>query len=147
MVRTVLDVRYGVRQDFEMGLEIPLLYTYDGILDEFIFDVERLLPGAKPRNIRRGQVSGRVTYRVSRHQRLFIAGQDDALGLGDVVLKAKVRLLREQERFPAVSLRAAVKFPSGDDSRRVWQWGELMAAWAFCSRKPSGAGRSISMAM
>jgi hypothetical protein len=34
-----------------------------------------------------------------------------------VVLKAKWLVLREQERFPAVSLRAAVKFPSGDASR------------------------------
>jgi hypothetical protein len=59
MVRTVIDVRYGVRADFEMGLEIPFLYTYGGILDDFIFDVERLLH--KPRNIRRNQVSGRLT--------------------------------------------------------------------------------------
>jgi hypothetical protein len=115
MLRTVLDVRYGVRAGFEIGLELPLLYTSGGILDDSIFDVEDFF--TEPRIIRRSQVSGRMNYRVARGNRLFIAGQDDALGLGDVVLKAKVLLLREQERFPAVSLRAALKFPSGDASR------------------------------
>jgi hypothetical protein len=48
---------------------------------------------------------------------VFIQGQDDALGIGDIVLQAKGQLLSEQAWFPAVSLRAAVKFPSGDADR------------------------------
>src|SRR5262249_52322925 len=37
--------------------------------------------------------------------------------IGDIVLQAKAKLLREQEWLPALSLRAAVKFPSGDADR------------------------------
>lgn len=115
MVRTVFDVRYGVRRDLEVGLEIPFLYTYGGILDDFIINFERFV--SKPRNIRRGQVTGRVDYRVARHPHVLIAGQDNALGVGDVVLKAKALVLYEQAWLPAVGLRAAVKFPSGEASR------------------------------
>jgi hypothetical protein len=63
------------------------------------------------------RVNGVFTYQESRGNRVFIQGQDDALGIGDIVLQAKARLLHEQEWFPAVSLRAAVKFPSGDADR------------------------------
>ncbi len=117
MVRTVLDLRYGVRPNFEVGLELPLIYTYGGILDHFILGVERLLTPGRERPLRKRQVAGAFTYQVLRGNRLFIQGQDDAFGLGDVVLKAKVHLLHEQACRPAVSLRAAVKFPSGDQDR------------------------------
>src|SRR5262249_27168409 len=53
MVRTVFDVRYGVRPDFEIGLELPLLYTYGGILDDFILDFERFFLGRHARDLRR----------------------------------------------------------------------------------------------
>src|SRR5690242_1686032 len=32
MVRTVFDLHYGVYPQFEVGLDIPLMYTYGGIL-------------------------------------------------------------------------------------------------------------------
>src|SRR5215813_5201021 len=66
------------------------------------------------RPLRKHQVAGAFTYQVSRGDRVFIQGQDDALGIGDIVLQGKGQILHEQEWFPAVSLRAAVKFPSGD---------------------------------
>jgi hypothetical protein len=48
---------------------------------------------------------------------VFIQGQEDAFGIGDIVLQGKVHLFHEQAWSPAVSLRAAVKFPSGDADR------------------------------
>lgn len=117
MVRTVLDVRYGILPQVELGLEVPLLYTYGGILDDFILGVERVLTPGHERSLRKRQRAGTLTYRVLRGPRLVIEGQDDALGLGDVVTKAKVRVLHEQGWWPTVSLRAAVKWPSGDTAR------------------------------
>ena len=132
MVRSVLDLHYGLHPRLEVGLDIPLIYTYGGILDHFISGVENTLSHKRP--LRRRQVAGEFTYRVSRGNRLFIQGQDDAVGIGDVVVKAKAQLLREQEFLPAVSLRAAVKFPSGD-SERAFGSGEVDGGFGFLLQK------------
>jgi Protein of unknown function (DUF3187) len=117
MVRTVIALRYGVHPNFDVGVALPIIYTYDGILDGFIHGVEHLFTQKNERPLRKHQVAGAFTYQVSRGNRVFIQGQDDALGIGDIVLQGKGQILHEQEWFPAVSLRAAVKFPSGDADR------------------------------
>jgi len=43
MVRTVIALRYGVHPNFEVGVTLPIIYTYGGILDHFILRIERLL--------------------------------------------------------------------------------------------------------
>ncbi len=117
MVRTVLALHYGVSPNLEVGLALPIIYTYGGILDRFILGVERLVTPEGERPLRKNQTAGAFAYQVSRGQRRFIQGQDDALGIGDIVLQAKAKLLHEHDWFPALSLRAAVKFPSGDPDR------------------------------
>ena len=117
MVRTVIALRYGVYPNFEVGLSLPIIYTYGGILDDFIVGVERLINPGGERSLRKNQVAGAFTSQVSRGNRVFIQGHADALGIGDIVLQAKAHLLHEQAWSPAVSLRAAVKFPSGDADR------------------------------
>jgi hypothetical protein len=134
MVRTVIDLRYGVYPHLEVGLALPIMYTYGGILDHFILGIERLLTPGHERTIRKNQVAGAFTYRVARGNRLFIQGQDDAMGIGDVVLQAKARILPEQERLPALSLRAAVKFPSGDPDRAFGS-GEVDGSLGFLLQK------------
>jgi len=123
MVRSVLDLRYGVYPQLEVGLELPFMYTYDGILDTFILDVERLLTPGRERPIRKRQNAGSFAYQVARGNRRFVQGQDDAFSLGDMVLKAKVAVLQEQRSLPAVSLRAALKVPSGDTDRAFGSGG------------------------
>jgi uncharacterized protein DUF3187 len=117
MVRTVIALRYGVHPNFDVGIALPIIYTYGGILDDFILDVEQLFTPGKERRLRKNQDAGAFTYQVSRGNRVFIQGQDNALGIGDIVLQAKGQVLQEQAWLPAVSLRAAVKFPSGDSDR------------------------------
>ncbi len=115
MVRTVVDLRYGLYPGVEMGFEIPILYTYGGILDVFISGIESFF--SDERIDRREEENGAFIYEVSRGDRPFIRGREDAVGLGEVILKAKIRLYREQRYLPAVSLRLAVKFPTGSTSR------------------------------
>lgn len=114
MVRAVLELRYGLHPRLEVGVELPLLYTYDGILDTFILDTERVLTPNRERPIRKQQRAGQFVYQVQRGGDFFIQGQDDAFGPGDMVLKAKYALLPEGRYQPAVSLRAALKLPTGD---------------------------------
>jgi hypothetical protein len=115
MVRTVLDLRYGLLPRLEVGVEVPFLYTYGGILDNFIEGVERTFHGL--RILRGQQNAGTFTYRVARGTEQFIGGQEDAIGPGDVVVKLKFHLLHEQLWLPAVSVRAALKTPTGSTSR------------------------------
>jgi hypothetical protein len=137
MVRTVIALRYGVHPNVEVGIVLPIIYTYGGILDEFIIDVERLVTPGNERLVRKNQVAGVFTYQVSRGNRVFIQGQNDALGIGDIVLQAKGQLLHEQEWLPAVSLRAAVKFPSGD-SDRAFGSGEIDGSLGVLLQKSLG---------
>jgi hypothetical protein len=117
MVRTVLALHYGVSPNLEVGLTLPIIYTYGGILDRFILGVERTITPQGERPLRKNQTAGALTYQVSRGKRPFIQGQGDALGLGDIVLQAKATILHEQDWWPALGLRAAVKCPSGDPDR------------------------------
>jgi len=137
MVRTVIALRYGVYPNFEVGVAFPIIYTYSGILDHFIVGVEHLLTPGRERPLRKNQVAGAFTYQVSRGNRVFIQGQDNALGIGDIALHAKGQLLQEQEWLPAVSLRAAVKFPSGD-SDRAFGSGEIDASVGILLQKTLG---------
>src|SRR2546425_7008126 len=89
MVRTVIDLRYGVYPNLEVGLALPMMYTYGGILDGFILGIERLLTPGRERPLRKNQVAGAFTYQVSRGDRVFIQGHDNTTGIGDVVLQAK----------------------------------------------------------
>ena len=137
MVRTVIALRYGVHPNFEVGVALPIIYTYGGILDGFILGVERLFTPGGERPLRKNQVAGVFTYQVSRGNRVFIQGQEDALGIGDIVLQAKAQLLHEQDWFPAVSLRAAVKFPSGDADRALGS-GEIDGSIGVLLQKTLG---------
>lgn len=115
MVRAALDLRYGLLPNLEAGVEVPFLYTYGGILDNFIEGVERTFHGL--RILRERQDNGEFTYRILRGTEQFIGGQEDAVGIGDVVVKLKFHLLHEQLWSPAVSVRAALKAPTGSPSR------------------------------
>ena len=115
MLHTVIDLRYGLHSNVELGLEIPFLFTYSGILGGFIEDAEGFF--GRERRQRRDETNGQFAYRVLRGDHLLIQGRDNAAGLGDIVLKLKVRLWRERAWRPALSLRAAVKLPTGSTSR------------------------------
>lgn len=115
MLRTVIDLRYGFHSNVELGLEIPILFTYSGILDRFIDNAEEFFGGK--RRQRRDENKGQFAYRVLRDDRLFIQGRDNVLGIGDIVWKLKVRLWRKRAWRPALSIRAAVKLPTGSTSR------------------------------
>jgi Protein of unknown function (DUF3187) len=115
MVRAVLDLHYGLLPNLEVGMDVPFLFTYGGILDDFIEGVERAFRGL--RILRGQQDSGAFTYRVLRGSEQFIGGRQDSAGIGDVVLKVKLHVLHEQSWLPAVGVRAALKMPTGSSSR------------------------------
>jgi hypothetical protein len=117
LTRANLALQYGVLDKLTVGLEIPLLYTWKGFLDEPIKGFE--------------DVTGfRRTIRFERPQHLFslqlvkdgreaLRGTSGAVGIGDIAFSTKALLREEGLVAPAVAGRFALKLPTGDDDRAM----------------------------
>lgn len=114
-LRSGLFLRYGLADRLEVGIEIPALYRYRGFLDGAIKSVERATSGLAP--VRSSTRNKSFAYNVTRDGRTLFSGGNEELGLGDITLFSKYQMLSESEEHPAVSLRLAVKAPSGDSGR------------------------------
>lgn len=119
MIRTSLEMRYGVFSRLEVGVSVPFMYGYGGFMDQSILEVEELFGSV--RDLRgREDLAGTVnhyTYVIKKNDRIFIQGKDDALGLGDIALRVKGKILDEGDIAPCLSARFSVKIPTGEDDR------------------------------
>ncbi len=119
MIRTSLEMRYGVFSRLEVAMSVPFMYGYGGFMDRSILEVEELFGSV--RDLRgREDLTGtvnRYTYVIKKNDRVFIQGKDEASGLGDVSLRVKGKILNEGDIAPCLSARLSVKIPTGDDGR------------------------------
>jgi hypothetical protein len=113
-LRSGLFLRYGATDKLELGLEVPVLYRYEGFMNGAITAVERATTGENP--ARAALKSSNFLFNVTRNGQTIMGGGSGAMGLGDTSLMSKYQLLTEGEAMPAVSLRGAVKLPTGDQS-------------------------------
>ena len=62
---------------------------------------------------------GKVGYAfdISRGGRTIASGREGAVGLGDSTVMSKYQLLQETASLPAVSVRTALKLPTGDEGQ------------------------------
>jgi hypothetical protein len=113
-LRNGLFLRYGATPKLEIGLEVPFLYRYTGFMSGMIQAVERATTGLAPAR----QALSNVDYifNVTRGGQQIANGTNGALGLGDSMIQLKYQLLRETSFMPALSLRTAIKLPTGDQS-------------------------------
>jgi hypothetical protein len=114
-LRSGLFFRYGLTDRLEVAMEIPSLYRYRGFLDGVISQVERVTSGLSPARAQLKNVD--FIFNMTKNGNTLFSGSEGQLGLGDITLSSKYQVLMEQTWTPAVSLRFAVKVPSGDDSR------------------------------
>jgi hypothetical protein len=112
-LRSGLFLRYGATDKLELAMEIPVLYRYPGFMDGEIKAVERMTTGLSP--ARRALGDNSYVYNISRGGQQIVNGTNGAVGLGDSTLLAKYQLLSETSSLPALSIRTAVKFPTGDE--------------------------------
>jgi hypothetical protein len=96
-------------------MEVPALYRYPGAMEGAITATERAF--ARMTGTREGLRNTGYAFNVSRNGQTLFAGSGHALGLGDITLIGKYQILTQNQQIPAVSLRLAVKVPSGDDAR------------------------------
>jgi Protein of unknown function (DUF3187) len=113
-LRNGLFLRYGLTSKLEVGLEIPLLYRWTGFMSGMIEGVERATTGLSPARKALSQVS--YAYNITRDGQQIVNGTNGALGLGDSMVQVKYQLYKETSVMPALSLRTAVKLPTGKES-------------------------------
>jgi hypothetical protein len=114
-LRSGMFLRYGLLDRLEVAMEIPLLYRWEGFMNGVIGQVERITSGLAPARAQLSNVG--FAYNMTRNGQTLFSGSDGQLGLGDITLSSKYQLVMEQAGVPAVSLRLAVKVPSGDSGR------------------------------
>ena len=112
--RMTLDLRYGLFEKLEAGLEVPYLSLSAGYFDGFVEEFEKTVGATTPRS-RTRQGSYNYNYSFIYNNQDLIAEKNSSEGLGDIVLKAKYQLMEEDEYsyMPNISFRSAVKFPTG----------------------------------
>jgi hypothetical protein len=113
-LRSGLFLRYGATDRLELGLEVPVLYRYQGFMNGAITATERATAGLSP--ARAALRNTNFVFNVTRNGQTIMSGGPGAMGLGDTTLMSKYQLLTEGTAMPAVSLRGAVKLPTGDQS-------------------------------
>ncbi|MBI2922031.1 MAG: DUF3187 family protein [Planctomycetes bacterium] len=114
-----LQARYGITDDFEAGLELPLIYVGGGYLDN---TVERfhLLIGSEGQ---RRQYLGHNDYKVFVSSTRGTTSFERDFGLGDLSAFAKYRFLDGGTWLPAASASVRLKAPTASTTnlgRQGW---------------------------
>ena len=112
-LRSGIFLRYGVTERFEVAAELPVLYRYRGIMDGIIEGVERGTTGLAPD--RRALRNAGYVFNVTSNGRTVMNGREGVVGVGDASLMGKYQVVAETGSLPAISLRCAVKLPTGDE--------------------------------
>lgn len=111
-LRSGLFLRYGATERWELAMEVPALYRYRGFMDGPIQAAERATSGLSPDR----KVLGKSGYQfnLSRGGQTIVSGREGAAGLGDSTVMSKYQVLSESASIPALSIRTALKLPTGD---------------------------------
>ena len=112
-LRNGFFLRYGMTDKLEAAVEVPVLYRYDGFMEGMITAVERATTGLSPARVALQNTN--YAYNITRGGQQIVNGTKGAVGLGDTTFSTKYQVLSETSSLPTVSLRAAVKIPTGDE--------------------------------
>ena len=114
-LRSGVFLRYGATERWELSVEVPVLYRYSGFMDGPIRAVERATTGLSPARNALGKLG--YAFDISRGGRTVASGREGAVGLGDSTVMSKYQVLPETASMPAVSVRTALKLPTGDEGQ------------------------------
>lgn len=113
-LRSGVFLRYGVAERWELSVEVPVLYRSRGFMDGPIEAVERATTGLAPA---RNALGSEYVFDISRGGRTIASGREGVVGLGDSTIMSKYQLLLETTSMPALSIRTAIKLPTGDEGQ------------------------------
>lgn len=114
--RTVFAVRYGLAQNWEVGVEIPYIKQDGGFLDSFIIDWHDTF--GLTQGGRTTVPNNRLNYSYIKDGVQKLNLSQSASGIGDVSLTGGFRLydLTVSKRHDRLAIKAAIKFPTGDSA-------------------------------
>ncbi|MBI3329154.1 MAG: DUF3187 family protein [Nitrospinae bacterium] len=138
LTRANLALQYGVFDRLGLELEIPVIYTWKGFLDDFIKGFERTT-GFK-RTIRFDRPQHLFAHVLEKNGDVVLQGQSGAVGLGDIAVSTKALLREEGPWAPAIAGRFALKLPTGDEDRALGS-GELDVGLGLALEKTLGPAR------
>ena len=109
---TNFALRYGLFEDWEVGIDLPFISRYGGFMDPFIDWVEEAF-GAK--NVERDLFPDNTFggYSVFQGDTLLFQGGEVTFQPGDLVFSVK-RQLPLPHPWPRLALRGNIKAPTGD---------------------------------
>ena len=112
MTRVTGRFKYGLTRRLTLGLNVPVVYIHGGFLDGFVEAIERSID--RLRGDREAETANQVDIRLIDGGTTEIDVREDTFGVGDVSLEGLFQVLQETFWIPAVSIRLAVKFPTGE---------------------------------
>ena len=133
-----LALQYGALDHLAIGLEIPLLYTWKGFLDEPIKGFEDAT--GFERTIRFERPQHLFSYELNKDGERALRGTSGALGIGDIAMTVKALWQEEDGLIPAVAGRFALKLPTGQRDRALGS-GEVDVALGLALEKTFGPVR------
>lgn len=113
------DIKYGVLDNLEIGVNIPYLDYSEGYLDGFIENFEDNFSFINTPAAREDRTKDVYEYRVDHYGQKIIEDFSKPDGLGEITLQAKYRMIEEQNFIPATVLRMAIKLPTSSDSAEL----------------------------
>ena len=131
--QATLDIRYGVAQRMELGIQIPYVTVNGGFLDSFIERFHSATGAGQ--GLRPLEPRNRFLYYYEKDGKMQFYRNSSLEGLGDIRLSGGWQLY--QEPAGAVALRASLKFPTGE--RFLGSGGTDLALW-ITTRKDFRAG-------
>jgi Protein of unknown function (DUF3187) len=110
--RTVIGSKVGLRPGLEVGIDIPFISRFGGFMDPFIDSIESFFGASNPeRSLYPNNSFG--AFFVRQGDITLFGGKHEDPEIGDMWLSAKQEILHAPG-LPLVSLRGAVKLPTGD---------------------------------
>ena len=111
--RLDFKLRYGLFDKTEVAVNFPLIRLGAGYLDSFVEQFEDVFGFVTPRS-RKRQGRNNYLYSIKYDRRFLIHTTTATEGLGDASLHLKYQLFSQEFDWTSLSLRSALKLPTGD---------------------------------
>ncbi|MBE0500821.1 MAG: DUF3187 family protein [Desulfuromonadales bacterium] len=138
--RVALLVDYGIGENLEIGLELPLISHQSGFLDGFIEEWHDLFN--LPQGIREQRGRNQLDYSYLRQDGTAFSIQSDQTGIGDLSLRGGWQLKRDAEKNRALAVRGSLKLPTGSAKKLTGSGSTDLAIWLSGEQRlPAATGQ------
>ena len=119
--RTTLALRYGISDQLEAGIDLPVVNHSGGFLDGFIESFHSAI--GKPKNDGAGNPRDQLDYAYQRNGATIINLTNDTWAFGDVTLSGAWRISSSDASRRRTALRITWKLPTGRDTELAGSGG------------------------